>query len=394
MNALKVLVAPDSFKGSLGALDAAEAIAKGLRQGWPELDITLLPVADGGEGTAEVLTKALRGRWREVPVVDPLGRALIGHYGLVGNTIVMDIAEASGLQHLSDTERNPWNATSFGSGQLLKAALQEATAQRLIIGLGGSATVDGGIGFLQALGAKILDGQGDPVVWGGQGLAQVETVAELHSIRERLKCIEITVACDVRNPLLGPEGAAHIYGPQKGASPEMVDVLEQSMTQYAAILQRAVGENYVDCPGAGAAGGLGFALYALGASFRSGAEVVLEILDFEQQAIQADLVITGEGMIDRQTLYGKTIMGILAICGKVQTPVILLAGAVHLDPSVAGLLSLKSSAGSNQGAAALLDSIPSLMDKKDALDRARLHLEWSAEQSSRLLRLGGSLCGS
>lgn len=394
MKVLKVLVAPDSFKGSLSAFDAAEAIARGLRQGWPELDITLLPVADGGEGTAEVLTKALRGIWREVPVVDPLGRVLIGHYGLVGNTVVMDIAEASGLQHLSDTERNPWKATSFGSGQLLTAALQEPTAQRLLIGLGGSATVDGGVGFLQALGAKILDRQGDPVVWGGQGLAQVETIAELHPIRERLKYVEITVACDVRNPLLGPEGAAHIYGPQKGASPEMVDVLEQSMTKYAAVLQRAAGEIYVDCPGAGAAGGLGFALYALGASFRSGVEVVLETLDFEQQATQADLVITGEGMIDRQTLYGKTVMGILAIGRKVQTPVILLAGAVNLDPSVTGLLSLKSSTDSNQGAAALLDSIPYLMDKQDALDRARLHLEWSAEQTSRLLRLGGSLCGS
>jgi len=394
MKALKVLVAPDSFKGSLSAFDAAEAIARGLRQGWPELDITLLPVADGGEGTAEVLTKALSGIWREVPVVDPLGRVLIGHYGLVGNTVVMDIAEASGLQHLSDTERNPRKATSFGSGQLLMAALQEPTAQRLLIGLGGSATVDGGVGFLQALGAKILDRQGDPVVWGGQGLAQVETIAELHPIRERLKHVEITVACDVRNPLLGPEGAAHIYGPQKGASPEMVDVLEQSMTKYAAVLQRAAGEIYVDCPGAGAAGGLGFALYALGASFRSGVEVVLETLDFEQQATQADLVITGEGMIDRQTLYGKTVMGILAIGRKVQTPVILLAGAVNLDPSVTGLLSLKSSTDSNQGAAALLDSIPCLMDKQDALDRARLHLEWSAEQTSRLLRLGGSLCGS
>jgi glycerate 2-kinase len=394
MKTLHVLVAPDSFKGSLSAWAAAEAIRKGLQRGWPELDITLLPVADGGEGTAEVLTKALRGTWREVPVVDPLGRALIGHYGLVGNTVVMDIAEASGLQHLSDAERNPWKATSFGSGQLLIAALQEPTAQRLLIGLGGSATVDGGVGFLQALGAKILDGQGHPVVWGGQGLAQVETMAELHPIRERLKHVEITVACDVRNPLLGSEGAARIYGPQKGASPEMVDVLDQSMTKYAAVLQRAEGKTYVDYPGAGAAGGLGFALYALGASFRSGVEVVLETLDFEQQATQADLVITGEGMLDKQTLYGKTIMGILNICQKVQTPVILLAGAVELDPSVAGLLSVPSSTGSDQGAAALLDSIPCLMDKKEALDRARLHLEWSAEQTSRLLRLGGNLCGS
>jgi glycerate 2-kinase len=390
MKTLKVLVAPDSFKGSLSAHAAAEAIIRGLHRGWPELEITALPLADGGEGTAEVLVNALSGTWRTVTVLDPLGRRFEGRYGVVGSMVVMDIAEASGLQHLSPAERNPWNTTSFGSGQLLMAALQEPTVQRLLIGLGGSATVDGGIGLLQALGVKILDPQGAPVAWGGPGLAQVDTIAELPVLRARLKHLEITVACDVRNPLLGPEGAARVYGPQKGASPEMVETLEQRMTDYAAILECSVGEIYHDRPGAGAAGGLGFALHALGASFRPGIEVVLETLDFQQQAARADVVITGEGMIDRQTLYGKTIMGVLDCCQKVQTPVILLAGAVDLEAAT----DLLSSDLSQKGARAVVDSVPSLFDATEISSRAARHLAWSAEQTGRLLRLGGSLCGN
>jgi glycerate 2-kinase len=391
---MKILVAPDSFKGSLSAQAAAETIKEGLRRGWPDLEIKTLPIADGGEGTAEVLVQALSGTWRKVPgVKDPLGRLLLGRYGLVGNKAFLDVAEASGLHHVFNAqrdERDPWHATSYGTGQLLMDALHESKARQIVIGLGGSATVDGGIGLLQALGGRILDVRGNPVAPGGQGLAQVHTV-ELGAIREHLKDVELTVACDVLSPLLGQEGAAHIYGPQKGATAKMVEDLEQGMTHYAEILEQTTGETYRKRTGAGAAGGLGFAFHALGASFRPGVEIVLETLDFKKKASDADLVITGEGMTDGQTLQGKAIMGVLEVCKEVKTPVILLAGAVHLDPSIRQLL---KSDDADWGATALLDSVPQLMELQEVLDRAEIHLEWSAEQTSRLLRLGVSLCGS
>jgi glycerate 2-kinase len=391
---MKILVAPDSFKGSLSAQAAAEAIKEGLRRGWPDLEIKTLPIADGGEGTAEVLVQALSGTWREVPgVKDPLGRLLLGRYGLVGNKAFLDVAEASGLHHVVSAqrdERDPWHATSYGTGQLLMDALRESKARQIVIGLGGSATVDGGIGLLQALGGRILDVHGNPVAPGGQGLAQVHTI-ELGAIRKHLKDVEITVACDVLSPLLGREGAAHLYGPQKGATAKMVEDLEQGMTHYAEILEQTSGETYRKRTGAGAAGGLGFAFHALGASFRPGVEIVLETLDFKKKASDADLVITGEGMTDGQTLQGKAIMGVLEVCKEVKTPVILLAGAVRLDPSIRQLLKVDDAA---WGATALLDSVPQLMELQEVLDRAKIHLAWSAEQTSRLLRLGGSLCGS
>lgn len=394
MKALKVLVAPDSFKGSLSAQDAAEAIKRGLLQGWPDLDITTLPIADGGEGTAEVLVHALGGTWRKVSgVKDPLERLLLGRYGLVETKAFLDVAEASGLHHVFSAqrdERDPWHATSYGTGQLLMDAVQESKARQIVIGLGGSATVDGGIGLLQALGGKILDRRGNPVGPGGQGLAQVHTV-ELDPIRERLEHVELTVACDVISPLLGLGGAAHLYGPQKGSNAKMVRDLERDMKHYADILEQATGAKYRNRPGAGAAGGLGFAFHALGAFFRPGVEVVLETLDFKKKASAADLVITGEGMTDGQTLQGKAITGVLENCKNVKTPVILLVGAVRLDPSIRKLLKSDDSDG---GAYALLDSVPELMELQEVLNRAKLHLEWSAEQTSRLLRMGGSLCGS
>jgi glycerate 2-kinase len=391
---MKILVAPDSFKGSLSAQAAAEAIKEGLRRGWPDLEIKTLPIADGGEGTAEVLVQALSGTWRKVPgVKDPLGRLLLGRYGLVGNKAFLDVAEASGLHHVFNAqrdERDPWHATSYGTGQLLLDALHESKARQIVIGLGGSATVDGGIGLLQALGGRILDVHGNPVAPGGQGLAQVHTI-ELGAIREHLKDVELTVACDVLSPLLGQEGAAYVYGPQKGATAKRVEDLEKGMTHYAEILEQTTGETYRERTGAGAAGGLGFAFHALGASFRPGVEIVLETLDFKKKASDADLVITGEGMTDGQTLQGKAIMGVLEVCKEVKTPVILLAGAVRLDPSIRQLL---KSDDADWGATALLDSVPQLMELQEVLDRAKIHLEWSAEQTGRLLRLGASLCGS
>jgi glycerate 2-kinase len=391
---MKVLVAPDSFKGSLSAQAAAKAIEKGLHRGWPELEIETLPIADGGEGTAEVLVQALNGTWRKVPgIKDPLERLLLGRYGLVGNKAFLDVAEASGLHHVlsaQQDERDPWHATSYGTGELLMDALRESKARQIVIGLGGSATVDGGIGLLQALGGKILDVNGDSVPLGGRGLAQVHRV-ELGPIQEHLKDVELTVAYDVLSPLLGTEGAACLYGPQKGAVPKMVEDLERGMTHYAEILEQTTGETYGNRDGAGAAGGLGFAFHALGASFRPGVEIVLETLEFSHQASDADLVITGEGMTDGQTLQGKAIVGVLEVCKEVKTPVILLAGAVRLDPSIRQLL---KSDDSNWGAYALLDSVPQVMKLQEALAQAKLHLEWSAEQTSRLLRLGASLCGS
>lgn len=329
---MRIVVAPDSFKESLSASKAAQAISEGIKKIAPESEIVSIPMADGGEGTVEALVTATSGKIVAVNSVDALNRPINSFFGVVGNgkTVVIEMAAASGIELLSAEERNPLATSTYGTGLLLKAAI-DAGFSEIIIGIGGSATNDGGAGMAQALGFKLLDKNGHQIGLGGESLLKLHRIdcSEVHSSLSKVK---ITVACDVQNPLVGPNGATSVYGPQKGATPEMIETLEQGMLNYAKVLNNEFGTDYSNISGAGAAGGLGAGLMAFcNAQIRSGFELIAELTDLEQQIGSADLVFTGEGKIDSQTAYGKTISGIAKLCKKHHVPLIALAGMVSGD---------------------------------------------------------------
>ncbi len=326
---MRIVVAPDSFKESLSASRVAFAIAEGVQKVDPKADIICIPMADGGEGTVEALVTATSGKIVSVPSVDALNRPIESFYGVLGNgkTAVIEMAAASGLELLLAQERNPRITSTYGTGLLLKAAI-DAGFQEIIIGIGGSATNDGGSGMAQALGFKLLDKSGSSIDLGGDSLSNLFEIdcTEIHPL---LSSVKITIACDVQNPLIGPLGATVVYGPQKGATPEMIETLEQGMTHYSKILKQSFGVDYATFPGAGAAGGLGAGLMAFcNAKICPGFELIAKLTKLEQQISQADLVFTGEGKIDSQTAYGKTISGIAQLCRKHKVPLTALAGMV------------------------------------------------------------------
>ena len=331
---MRVIIAPDSFKESLSASKVALAIAEGIQKVDYQARIVCIPMADGGEGTVEALVTATSGEIIAVPSVDALSRPIDSFYGVLGDskTAIIEMAAASGLELLSVQEQNPLITSTYGTGLLLKAAI-DAGFQNIIIGIGGSATNDGGAGMAQALGFKLLDKNGQSIGLGGNSLGNLFKIdrSEVHPI---LASVKITIACDVQNPMLGASGATSVYGPQKGATPEMVDILECGMANYSSILTREFGIDYSKIPGSGAAGGLGAGLMAFcGAQIRSGFELIAELTDLEQQISHADLVFTGEGKIDSQTAFGKTISGIAKLCKNHQVPLIALAGMVSGDLS-------------------------------------------------------------
>lgn len=321
----RVLVAADKFKGSLTAVEVAERVTAGLRRVVPGLEVDTLPVADGGDGTVAAAVAAGFER-RELRVRGPLGEPVTAAYALRDGTAVVEMAEASGLQHLPDGVFAPLTATTYGTGELLRAAL-DAGARTIVFGVGGSATNDGGAGMLAALGARLLDADGEPVPPGGGGLRALAT-ADLSGIDARFGDVDLVLASDVDNPLTGPKGAPAVYGPQKGATEDDVAVLDEALAHYASLL----GPELAEAPGAGAAGGIGYgALVALGARFRPGIEVMLDVLGFEAALDRATLVITGEGSLDEQTLHGKAPAGVaaaarargievVAVCGRLALP--------------------------------------------------------------------------
>ncbi|MEU5608898.1 glycerate kinase [Streptomyces sparsogenes] len=324
---VRVLIAADKFKGSLTAAQVAERLTAGLRRAAPHASVASVPVADGGDGTVDAAVAAGFER-REVRVTGPLGEPVSAAYALRDGAAVVETAEASGLRHLPEGVFAPLTATSYGTGEVLRAAL-DAGARAIALGVGGSATTDGGAGMLAALGARFLDASGAPVGPGGAALARLAR-ADLSGLDARLAEVDLVLASDVDNPLLGPEGAAAVYGPQKGASPQEVAVLEAALRHYARICGAlgAAGE-----PGAGAAGGLGFAaLTALRARFRPGVEVMLDMLGFDAALAEADLVITGEGSLDPQTLHGKAPLGVAARARARGLPVLAVCGRLSLDP--------------------------------------------------------------
>ena len=325
---MKIVVAPDKFKGSLPATEVAAAIAAGLRAGRPDAEVITIPVADGGEGTVDA---AVAAGFERVPVTaaGPAGDPVRAGYARRGEVAVVELACVCGLARLPGGRPAPLTASSFGAGEVLRAAL-EAGARRIVLGVGGSASTDGGAGLLQALGARVLDTSGEPVRPGGAGLPDVATLdlAGLHpALHPASRSAELTLAADVDNPLTGPDGAAEVYGPQKGAAPAEVAALAAGLRRWAAVMAAAAGTDWSRAPGAGAAGGVGFAALAvLGATRRPGIELVLDLAGFEAALDGADLVITGEGSLDAQSLAGKTPVGVARAAARRGVPVVAVAG--------------------------------------------------------------------
>ncbi|MFG2835634.1 glycerate kinase [Streptomyces zaomyceticus] len=331
-----VLVAADKFKGSLTAVQVAERVTAGLRRVVPELTVETLPVADGGDGTVAAAVAAGFER-REVRVTGPLGEEVTAAFALRGTTAVVEMAEASGLQLLPPGVFAPLTATTYGSGELLRAAL-DAGATTVVFGVGGSATTDGGAGMLAALGARFLDASGAPVGPGGAPLAELAT-ADLGGLDPRFASVDLILASDVDNPLTGPKGAPAVYGPQKGATPDDVRTLDAALAHFATVLEKAIGPKAAEAaaaPGAGGAGGIGYGALILGASFRPGIELMLEVLGFAPALERATLVVTGEGSLDEQTLHGKAPAGVAAAARAAGKEVVAVCGRLALAPEALG----------------------------------------------------------
>jgi len=332
---MKIVVAPDSFKGSLTAIEVSDAIEQGVREIFPEAEIVKIPMADGGDGTVQCLVNATGGEILKEKVTGPLGDEVLASYGILGDkkTAVIEMAEASGLTLVPENQRNPLITTTYGTGQLIKIALDQG-CRKMIIGIGGSATNDGGAGMVQALGVKLLDREGEEIGFGGGELKKVFRI-ETKYLDNRLSETKVLVASDVSNPLCGPKGASWIYGPQKGATPEIIEELDESLAHFAKIVKKDLNKDVKDIPGAGAAGGLGASLMAfLDAELKPGIEIIIEIVKLEQVIKGADLVITGEGKIDSQTIYGKAPIGVARIAKKYNIPVIAVAAVISADADI------------------------------------------------------------
>ncbi len=327
---MRIIIAPDSFKGSLSAKQATLAMEKGIRKAIRDgdLEIIRIPMADGGEGTVEAFIEAAGGDIIADNVLDPLGRSVASFYGILpDHTAVIEMAAASGLNLIGSRERDPLKTTTYGTGQLILSALQRG-CQKFIIGIGGSATNDCGAGMAQALGVKLLDRSGREVGFGGGILDQVAEI-DGSGLHPGLKTAKFTIACDVKNPLCGTEGASYVYGPQKGATPDMVQTLDANLRHFAGKLQQCTGKDVLDVPGSGAAGGLGAGLFAfLDADIKPGVEIVMEVVDLEEKIKTADFVITGEGATDYQSMFGKVPFGIASKAKKLGKPVLCVSGTL------------------------------------------------------------------
>ena len=326
---MKIVIAPDSFKDSLSAEGVADAIALGLAQVWPEATLVKCPMADGGEGTMEAIVAACSGELRRQQVQGPLGEPVQAGWGWLAesHTAIIEMAQASGLQLLSLEQRDACRSSTYGTGQLISAAL-DAGARRIILAIGGSATNDAGSGMLRALGLRLFDAQGQALAEGGLALSQLARL-DASELDPRLAQVQLEVAADVDNPLCGSNGASAVFGPQKGASPEQVQLLDEALAHFADHCVPLLNQDVRDFPGCGAAGGMGFAAKAfMQATFRPGIDVVAELADLDQAVQGADLVITGEGRFDAQTLRGKTPFGVARIAKRHDVPVVVIAGTL------------------------------------------------------------------
>lgn len=376
---MKIVIAPDSYKESLSALDVATAIEQGFREIFPHADYVKIPVADGGEGTVEAMVAATGGRIVRTAVTGPLGEEVNGFYGLSGDeqSAFIEMAAASGLELVPQAKRDPLKTTSWGTGELIRHAL-DAGVKHIIIGIGGSATNDGGAGMVQALGAKLLDGDGEQIAPGGSALEALQSI-DVRELDSRLKDCRIEVACDVTNPLTGKKGATAVFGPQKGATPEMLPRLDNALARYAKIIERDLDINVLDLAGGGAAGGMGAALYAFcGAELRQGIEIVTDALHLAEQVVDADLVITGEGRIDSQTIRGKVPVGVAKVAKRYNKPVIGIAGSLTADVGVVH----------EHGLDAVFSVIYNVCTLEEALRNASDNVRMTARNVAAVLKVG------
>lgn len=377
----KIVIAPDSFKGNLTSLEVAVSIEKGIRRVLPNATCVKIPMADGGEGTVQSLIDAAGGKLVRKRVKGPAGKTVTACYGwLPGKkTAVIEMAEASGLPLVKGPTKNPLKTTTYGTGQLMLDALDRG-AEKIIIGIGGSATNDGGVGMAQALGVRFMNARGRGIKEPGSGgmLARIQAI-DATGLDARISQVKILVACDVKNPLYGKQGAAHVFGPQKGATPKMVAVLDANLKHLGRLIKRDLKKDVARMPGAGAAGGLGAGLVAFaGATLKSGVDIVLRTTELEKYVKGADLVITGEGKVDFQTAFGKTPSGVARAAKKHRVPVVAIGGALSDD--------------AHNVFAHGIDGIASAAAKDMSLDEAlrdsRPHLENVAERVIRMILIG------
>ncbi len=329
---MKIVIAPQSFKGSLSAQEVAQAMARGIKRVLADAETIILPIADGGEGTVDALVYSTHGQIMTTEVTGPLGEKVTAKWGILGDRAgaVVEMVAASGITLVPPKKLNPLVATTYGTGELIRVAL-DAGCRRIVVGIGGSATNDGGAGVAQALGARLLNEKGEELPWGGAALAKLSRI-DISGLDRRLAECQVITACDVTNPLCGKQGASRVYGPQKGATGEMCQQLDEALTNYAEVIKRDLGIDVINMPGAGAAGGLGAGLVAfLGAKLISGIEVVSEAVGLADYLKEASLVFTGEGRIDAQTLFGKTVAGVAAKAKEFRIPVVAIAGEVAGD---------------------------------------------------------------
>jgi len=374
----RIGIAPNAFKGTLSAREAAGCIERGLKKALPGISTIKVPMADGGEGTAKAIVEATGGRWVRCSVRDPLGRAIKAAFGLTGDgqSAVIEMAAASGLALLQPQERNPLHTSTSGTGDLIRAALDRGV-RRILVGIGGSATNDGGVGMARALGARFLDRRGRELSEGGGSLGRLARI-DLSGLDPRLKAVKVDVACDVDNPLLGPRGAARVYGPQKGATPLMVKKLDAGLKRLAAIIRKDLGTDVARLPGAGAAGGLGAGLVAfLKGRMQPGVEIVIEVVELERKLAGCDLVITGEGRLDGQTVFGKAPAGVARVARKLGLPVIAICGSLGADAGKVRAIGIE----------ACFSALEDPVSESDLRRRGPGMLERCAEQVGRLLAL-------
>jgi glycerate kinase len=379
---MKILVAPQEFKGSISALSAAEAAKTGILRVFPQAEVVLCPVADGGDGTLETLVEVSGGEVKTCSVQNPIGETIQAQWGAMGDgvTAVIEMARTSGLALLSLGERDPLNASTYGLGQAISEALDEGF-RRFIVGIGGSATNDAGAGMAQALGANLLDDQGNTINFGGAALSNLQTV-DISNMDSRIKDSKFLVACDVSNPLTGEEGASVVYGPQKGATPEMVRSLDDALSNFATVVKKDLKKDVSEISGAGAAGGLGAGMMAfMGAELKAGVDIVLETVNLRDKLASVDLVITGEGGLDFQTVYNKAPIGVARIASEHNIPTI----------AIAGLLGSNFKVVHEHGIRAATSIVDGPITLEEASERAFELISDSVEESLRFISVGMDL---
>ncbi len=376
---MKVVIAIDSFKGSLSTFESGACVSEGIRNVFPKAQTVICPLADGGEGTVAAIVSASGGRFVSVPVTGPLGDKVVAEYGILPEkrTAVIEMSAAAGITLIEKDRRDPLKTTTYGVGELISHAIKEEGCREFIIGIGGSATNDGGVGMLMALGYEFLDCDGDPVSLGSKGLENLSVIKTENALPELCEC-SFHIACDVNNPLCGERGASAIYGPQKGATPQNVKDMDTWLSHYAELTEKILGNEYSTYSGAGAAGGLGFAFLSyLGGKLTSGIELVMTATGLEEQIKDADIVVTGEGRLDGQSCMGKAPVGVAKLAKKYGKTVIAFAGCVTDD-------AVECNAHGIDAFFPILRAPCSLEEAMD-IENARENLTHTAEQTFRLI---------